>query len=100
MPKAYVIVSLTVTDPQKFAAHLPLSDLALDKFGGRFIVVRQSKSEVLEGSPAASPLSRTLVLEFDDYDTAVNWYRSPEYDAARLAREGAADLTMVVVEGV
>lgn len=100
MPKAYVIVSLTVTDPQKFAAHLPLSDVALDKFGGRFVVVRQSKSEVLEGSPSGSPLSRTLVLEFSDYDTAVNWYRSPEYEAAIRAREGAAEITMVAFEGV
>lgn len=100
MPKAYVIANLTVTDPQKFAAHLPLSDIALDKFGGRFIVVRQSKSEVLEGSPPGLPQSRTLVLEFNDYDTAVQWYRSPEYEAAIRAREGAAEITMVVVEGV
>ena len=69
MPKAYVIADLTVTDPQKFAAHLPLSDIALDKFGGRFIVVRQSRSEVLEGSPPGSPQARTLVLEFNDYET-------------------------------
>lgn len=94
MPKGYVVANLTITDPQKFAVYSPLASAAIEQFGGR--VVARGKTEVLEGSP----LARTLVIEFDDYDTAVKWYRSAEYEAAIRMREGAADITLVVVDGV
>ena len=41
-----------------------------------------------------------VIVEFDSVDQARKFYDSPEYRAAREAREGAADMNMLVVEGI
>jgi uncharacterized protein (DUF1330 family) len=40
------------------------------------------------------------VLEFERYDAARRYFHSEQYQAARSLREGAADIEMVLVEGV
>jgi uncharacterized protein (DUF1330 family) len=95
MAKGYVIVNANVTDPEKYAQYRPLAEAAIAAFGGRYLA-RGGKSETLEGSL----LPRGVVIEFDDYDTAVKWYHSAGYEAARNVRTGAADMHMMVVEGV
>jgi uncharacterized protein (DUF1330 family) len=40
------------------------------------------------------------VLEFDTVEQAKAWYDSPEYQAARRAREGAMLMKALVIEGV
>jgi uncharacterized protein (DUF1330 family) len=94
--KAYVIVNVNVTDREKYVTdYAPLSTKALEAYGGRALA-RGGKSETLEGSFH----QRAVILEFPDYDTAVKWYHSPEYTAARKAREGAAEANLMVVEGL
>jgi len=95
MPKGYIIVNANVTDPEKYADYRPPSTKAIEAFGGK-VLVRGGQSETLEGSL----FPRAVVLEFADYETAKKWYHSAEYEAARRAREGAAQLNMMVVEGV
>jgi uncharacterized protein (DUF1330 family) len=67
---------------------------ALGRFGARFLV-RGGRSEVTEGHQR----SRTVVLEFPNYEAALACYRSPDYQAAVALRQGAADIDMVVIEG-
>jgi uncharacterized protein (DUF1330 family) len=50
----------------------------------------------LEGKARA----RNVVLEFESYDAARGYFDSERYQAARALREGAADIEMVLVEGV
>jgi uncharacterized protein (DUF1330 family) len=50
----------------------------------------------LEGKARA----RNVVLEFESYDAARGYFHSEQYQAARALREGAADIEMVLVEGV
>jgi uncharacterized protein (DUF1330 family) len=40
------------------------------------------------------------VLEFEDYETARRYYHSQQYQAAKALRAGAAQIEMVLVEGV
>ena len=61
--------------------------------GGRFLA-RGGKSEAVEGKGR----SRTVLIEFKDYSTALECYRSPEYAKAIELRRGKADLNVVVVE--
>jgi uncharacterized protein (DUF1330 family) len=100
MAKGYVIVNANVTDPEKYVEYRPLATAAVEAFGGRgrylAHLARGGKSEILEGSL----LPRGVAIEFDDYDTAVKWYHSTGYEAARNVRTGAADMHMMVVEGV
>jgi uncharacterized protein (DUF1330 family) len=40
-----------------------------------------------------------VVLEFESLERATSWYKSPEYTEAIAARKGAANFTMVALEG-
>ena len=94
MAKGYVIASITVTDPVKYAEYVKLATIAIQKFGGKPLV-RGGTCERLEGETRM----RNVVLEFDDYDTARAYYHSPEYQAAINLRAGAGVANIVVVEG-
>ena len=95
MPKAYFIAQVTVTDPEAYARYSAGTHGAAETFGGRAIV-RAGKMEVLEGHGRP----RVVVLEFDSLDQARAYYNSPEYQAARQHRIGAAEFDAVIVEGV
>ncbi|MGH8869739.1 MAG: DUF1330 domain-containing protein [Actinomycetes bacterium] len=95
MAKAYVICDIEVTDPQAYEGYKDLAGPAVAHYGGRYLV-RGGASEVLEGERTPH---RTVVLEFDDLETARRWYHSPEYAAARELRARAATSSLVLVEG-
>jgi uncharacterized protein (DUF1330 family) len=96
MPKAYVIVDMDVTDPDRYAAdYVPLAGPAVEAAGGRYLA-RGGRTEVLEGDRQPH---RTVILEFPDLDAARAWYESPAYVEARAAREGAATGSFIAVEG-
>lgn len=95
MPKGYVIVRATVTNPEQWGAYVAKSKAALDKYEGKPIV-RGGRCETVEGTGSA----RNAVLEFPSYDHALGYAKSAEYAAAKVLREGAGSLDMTVVEGV
>lgn len=95
MPKGYVIAHATVTDPDKWAAYVAKSKIALDKYEGKPIV-RGGRHEIVEGNGT----SRNVVLEFPSYEHAHDYATSPEYAEAKALRQGAGKLDIVVVEGV
>lgn len=92
---AYVVVDIKVTDALKFQDYRALAQIAVTKFGGRYLV-RGGKSETLEGDWQPE---RLVVVEFPSLEVARQFYDSPEYVAARKARAGAADFDMLVIEG-
>jgi uncharacterized protein (DUF1330 family) len=95
MPKAYVVVDMDVTDPDRYATYRELATAAVAAAGGRYLA-RGGATEVLEG--AREP-SRMVILEFPDMEAARAWYGSPAYVEARAAREGAATGSFIAVEG-
>ncbi len=95
MPKGYVISRVDVRDPQAYAKYAEASTKVIAAHGGK-LLARGGKFEALEG-PARR---RNVVIEFESYDAARAYYHSAEYQAARAHREGAADMEMVLVEGV
>ncbi len=95
MPKGYVIARAVVTDPEKWAAYVAKSKIALDKYEGRPIV-RGGKCEIMEGEGA----QRNVVLEFPSYEHAHGYATSPEYLEAKALRQGAGQIHITVVEGV
>ena len=92
---AYLVVDATVTDPQRFQQYRDLAQVAVAKYGGRYLV-RGGKTEALEGGwrPA-----RLVIVEFPSQEQVRLFYDSAEYRAARAARAQAADFAMVVAEG-
>ena len=94
-PKAYLIVQVDVTNPQQYGEYTKLSPAIIQKFGGRFLA-RGGRSTTLEGPPAPS---RVVVIEFPSFERAQEFYNSPDYQAARKVRAGAAEAQFVLVEG-
>jgi uncharacterized protein (DUF1330 family) len=96
MPKAYLIVDVHVTDPEKYDGYRALAARAIEAAGGRYLV-RGGTTAVLEGDRVPN---RVVILEFPDMDALRAWYDSPLYVEARAAREGAAIASLIAVEGV
>lgn len=96
MPCAYVVIDVSVTDPVQYEHYKKLSSLAIQAHGAQ-VCVRGGAVQVLEGDWTPE---RMVVLKFSDVAAAKAWAASPEYSAARAARQGAAHMRMVVVEGL
>jgi uncharacterized protein (DUF1330 family) len=93
---AYIVSIITVTEPERFEQYRMLAAPAVARYGGKFIV-RGGARTILEGGFEAN---RLVVVEFPSSEVARMFYDSPEYQAARQKRIGAAEFDMVLVEGV
>ncbi|WP_111498003.1 DUF1330 domain-containing protein [Marinobacter bohaiensis] len=96
MAKGYWIAHVTVTAPEAYAAYQALAKEAFQAHGARF-VARGGHNQALEGR--ATP-QRTVVIEFPSYQQALDCYHSDAYRKARAARQDAAEVDIVIVEGV
>ncbi len=95
MSSAYIIANVRITNPTQYEEYKKLSSAAMLAHGAQ-VCVRGGASEVLEGDWTPD---RLVVLRFPSVDKARAFYNSTEYAKARAAREGAAVMRMVVVEG-
>lgn len=68
--------------------------VASKKYGAKPLVYDVA-SEVVEGE---SPYSATVILEFEDLETAKAWYHSPEYQAVVGLRLASSEGTGRFVE--
>ena len=96
MPSAYILANVDVTDPQQYEQYRKLSTIAMQAHGAE-VCVRGGKVEVLEGDWTPN---RVVLLKFPTAEAARAFYDSPEYAAAKAARQGAAVMRMVLIEGV
>lgn len=94
MAKGYWIVHVTVTNEAAYPAYLAADKVAFDKYKARFLV-RGGQFEAPEGSSRL----RHVVIEFESYAQALACYHSPEYQAAALLRQAAAEADVLIVEG-
>ena len=93
---AYLVVDIDVTNPAQFEAYKKLAPGAIAKFGGRYLI-RGGAYEAIEGNWKPQ---RLTVVEFESMEQAKAFYNSPEYQAAIKARAGAANMKMLLVQGV
>ena len=96
MPSAYIIANVRVTNPEQYAEYRQWSSAAFAAHNVE-VLVRGGDFEVIEGDWVPD---RLVLLRFPDVAAAHAFYNSPEYGKARVARENAAIMRMVVVEGV
>ena len=96
MPSAYVIGDVDVTDPQQYEEYKKLSTRAIQAHGVE-VCARGGQVEVLEGDWQPR---RLVILKFPSMEKARAFHESTEYEAAKKARQGAAVMRMVVVEGL
>ncbi|SCK48874.1 Uncharacterized conserved protein, DUF1330 family [Variovorax sp. HW608] len=96
MTSAYIIANVEVTNPTQYEEYKKWSSEAM-KVHGAEVCVRGGKVEVLEGDWHPE---RIVILKFPNVEAAKKFSASPEYGKARAARQGAAIMRMIVVEGI
>ena len=94
--KAYVIVDVKITDPDRYGEYKKLTPGSLLPFDGKF-VVRGGESETLEGTWKPG---RIVVLEFPSMQKARAWWASEGYAPAKALRQSASVTQMILVQGV
>ena len=93
--KGYVVcVYKNIANEQKLKEYAIKARAAVEKYSGKF-VVRGGKNRTNDGTD--SP--RTVVVEFLDYNTAIECYDSPEYKEAHNILNGHAIRHHQIVEG-
>jgi len=93
---AYVIVEISITDPNEYEEYKKLTPASIAAYDGRFIV-RGGQTASLEGDWQPE---RIVVLEFPSVVRAKEWWNSDEYAKAKEIRQRTAHTKMIVVEGV
>ena len=91
---AYIVSTVTISDPDRFGAYTRAIAGLAEKHGGRYLV-RGPVSAQLEGE--AVPGERIVVLEFPDESAARGYVESPEYQAGKVHREGAGTVNLRLV---
>ena len=94
MPKGYWVVRMDNSDPERYKVYVAANAAAFKKYGAKFLT-RGGKTESVEGKPRA----RNVVIEFPSYQSALDCYRSPEYQEALAIRRDISTGEIVVVEG-
>lgn len=93
---AYVIVEVSINDPEEYEEYKKLTPATIAAYDGRF-VVRGGQSTSLEGDWQPE---RIVILEFPSVERAKEWWNSEEYSQAKLIRQRTAQTKMIIVEGV
>ncbi|HCH57642.1 MAG TPA: DUF1330 domain-containing protein [Rhodospirillaceae bacterium] len=91
----YIITNAEVFDKDAYGEYGKLAPDAIAKYGREFLT-RGGAAQILEGNWEPH---RIVVVKFDSVEQAKAMYNSPEYQAAKEKRIGAADFNMIVVEG-
>jgi uncharacterized protein (DUF1330 family) len=95
--KGYLVAEAKVGDADAYETYKALAQDAIARHGGRYLV-RGGTVEVLEGKWTNVP--RLVIVEFESVDAARRFYASPEYQSARAARQGVAEMNMLVIAGI
>ena len=94
MAKGYWIGRVDVNNEEGYKPYAAANAAIFKKFGGRY-VIRGGKFETAEGSSR----KRNVVIEFPDYQAALDCYRSPEYQANIKVRQPHSVADIIVIEG-
>lgn len=94
MRKGYWVAMVDVANPEGYKEYITGNKTVFDKFGARFLV-RNGEKEAVEGTPR----SRVVVIEFESYATAMECYKSPEYQQVMALRTPHSQADIVVIEG-
>jgi len=96
MAKGYwITIYHSISDPTRLAQYAALATPAIEAGGGR-ILARGVATTTFEHNGN----QRTVVIEFDSTQQAIDTYHGPSYQAAVNILNGAAVREVRIVEGV
>ena len=97
MGSAYVIATVRVTDTTEFEKYRLQVPSVTEGYGGKYIA-RGGKQQILEGKPFIG--NRNVIVEFENYEQALEWYYSDEYSQLVKLRQAGSNGTLLVVGGI
>jgi len=92
---AYIIVDITVHDPEKYKEYVSIAPGFVAKHQGKYIV-RGGNVAVAEGDWQPE---RVVVVEFPSKEHVHAFLQDPEYQSVAAIRHAATTSKMLVVEG-
>ncbi len=92
---AYIIAEVEITDPVTYEEYKKVVPPTIAAYGGKYHA-RGGKAENLEGDWIPK---RVVILEFESYERAKEWWSSEEYRAPKLLRQSASITNMIVLDG-
>lgn len=92
---AYLIVSIDVKDPEKYAEYVKVVPATIEAYGGKYLV-RGGAAEKLEGDWEPR---RVVVLEFESMERARQWWDSDLYRGPKELRRSASVGNVILAEG-
>jgi uncharacterized protein (DUF1330 family) len=96
MAYGYLLVTMNISDPERYKQYMAEAPTAVKAYGGEYLV-RGGKHETLEGNWQPH---RVAVLRFPSYEKAKAFYDDEQYTRIRQLRQGATEyFDMVLVEG-
>ena len=84
---AYVIIHVTIKDPEKVKEYAAIAGPTVAAAGGDFV----SAGEVADALAGQHGYDKAIVIKFPDKATAQAWYKSDEYQAAATAETDMLD---------
>ena len=94
MAKGYWVAHVDVENMDTYKKYVAGNAAAMTEFGARFLV-RAGEQQVREGTVR----QRTVVVEFDSYETAIACYESISYQQAKAIRDPVSTGDMVIIRG-
>ena len=91
---AFMIIQAKITDPEQFMEYAKRAPELIARFGGRYRVMR-GQAVQLEG---AEDTRKIVVSEWPSMEAAREFWNSPDYQALKEMREGAAEIDVHLVE--
>ena len=93
----YVVVNLTINDPDEYRTYEKGFFPLLKKHNGTFITFDDSP-EVLEG-PRPLP-GRAIIFSCPSEEDAKNWWKDVDYQELSKHRRAATDATIQLIKGL
>lgn len=93
-PKGYWFAQVDIANPEAYKHYIEANAKPLRDFGARFLV-RSGRREVVEGSAR----NRVVVLEFPNYEVALECWRSADYQRAIAIRLPVSTADVTIIEG-
>lgn len=90
---AFVLVEVTIEDPEVYEEYKKLTPATVEAFGGKF-VIRGNPVQVMEGE---WKYDRLVMLEFPSKEIALEWYHSENYQKAKKIREKVSFANFFIV---
>ena len=95
MPKGYWVVRANIHNQDEYYKYVEKASEIVKKNSGTFLVRGGKQTEYeIKG------YKRTVIVEFDSYQDAIDCYNSKEYQSALKHVEDSANRIFTVVEGV